>query len=814
MRDDRPPGRLRWLKWALLVAGVCGAIGFLGLLGLLWHYERDPTMPKLDALSEYKPKITTRIYSADGRLIGEVFKERRSVVPIDSIPKHVKQAFIAAEDAEFERHQGLDYAGMLRALVKLVFSGGETRQGGSTITQQVIKTFLLTPEKTLSRKAKEIVLARRLEKRLKKDEILYLYLTQIYFGHGRYGVEEASRYYFGKGVAEIDLAEAALLAALPKAPEEYSPVKHPEKARRRRDEYVLPQMARIGAITREQALKLAAEPIRLSRDIGREAVGSAPEVVDLVKDELKKRFGDPQMYEVGLEVRTTIDSRLQEAARDALEQGLRELDGRHGYRRPVHRLPLKKGEAKPSDKALAAWMAKQRAAIGKQLGGAETPSLGKVYEALVTAVHDADPHLEAELGKIPLRVALAGEERYNPGDTKPSERFRIGDVVRVRLTGTARAEGHADAVLELGPQAAFVAIDPATREIKALVGGYGFQPGAFNRATRAQRQPGSSFKPFVYGAALESGRYTPASVVNDAPEVFALWKPQNSHHDFRGPIRLRPALAASINTIAIKLLADVGIEPVRAFAARVGIKSEIASDLSIALGSSVVTPLEHTNAYATFAAGGRYSPPVLITSIGGETLGRPEATDAIRPEVAYVMTSLMQSVISEGTGRAAARLGRPLAGKTGTSNGGRDAWFVGYAPDLVAGAWVGFDDMRPLGKGEEGSKAALPIWIRFMQKALAKRPAVPFAQPAAVMVQRIDPATGLVAREGQADALEEVFVEGTAPTQVAPEAGQAPDDYLNSQFEEATPTAVQPPKPAPPKSKAGALPSGETELTQ
>ncbi len=819
----------RWLKWLIALALGGAMAGGIGFFALLWHYEHDPTMPKLDQLGDYHPKVVTRIYSANGKLLGELYKERRTVVPIAEIPKLVRQAFIAAEDAEFEHHQGVDYPGMVRALVKLVWSRGHTQQGASTITQQVVKTFLLSPERTMSRKAREIVLARRLERRFKKDEILHLYLNQIYFGHGRYGVEEAARFYFGKSIRDVGVAEAALLAALPKAPEDYSPIKAPDKAKRRRDGYVLPQMVKVGAITQAQADQSAALPLGLVAESGREKVGIAPEVIDLVRETLEKRHGKGKVWELGLDVRTTIDSALEEAAREALEVSLRELDARHGYRKPVRRYAPpgarkgKKGEdpvVRDDDAGLAQWMKKQRAELGKQLDGA--PSMGRIYEALVTAVDDKEGTLAVELAEQTLEIDLDADDRYNPEKKKPGQRFRRGDVVRVRVVEAAQKEQAARAVLEGGPQGAFLALDPQTREVKAIVGGYGFQAGGFDRVVRARRQPGSSFKPYVYGAAIEGGRFTAASIVNDSPEVFALWKPHNSHAEFRGPIRLRPALAASINTVAIKVLSEVGVDAVRTFAKKVGIGSEVTQDLSIALGSSVVTPWEHINAYATFASGGRLGEPVLVRSIGPEQLAPPEQVQALRPEVAYVLTSMMSSVVTDGTARAALKLGRPLSGKTGTSNGGKDAWFVGFSPDLVAGAWVGFDDMRPLGRGEEGAKAALPIWIRFMQKALGKRPPAPFSQPPGVVVQRIDPRSGLLAREGATDAIEEVFVEGTAPTEVAPEAGQAPEDYLESQFGDATTTAAEPPaedgKPRVDKPKkrppGKPLTSGESELTE
>ena len=705
-------------------------------------------------------------------MIGEIFEERRTYVGLDRISPTMVQAIIDAEDAEFRTHEGLDFKGMIRAFWVNLRSG-ETKQGASTITQQVVKTFLLSPERTFKRKMQEIILARRLEQALDKDEILTLYLNQIYFGHGRYGVEEAARFFFGKGAAELDVGEAALLAGLPQSPERLSPLKHPQAAKERQT-YVLGQMVRRGHLPEAEAKKWIEAPIRVVKEADpyREV---APEVVEVVREELKKKHGD-DVLRAGGTVKTTIDAELQASARAALHAGLQALDARHDYRGPIAKLTPDKVE-------------KKLAQLKKVLpaGG---PKTGDSYEAVVVSVSDEKAEMAVDLGgwkgTVPLPV---DKSRYNPEGKKASQRFAAGDLVRVRR---AMAEGALE--LDLGPQGAVVVIDPTTRRVVAMVGGYAFQPGQFNRALSAKRQPGSAFKPIVYAAAFDSGQFTPATIVNDAPEVYDLWKPKNYEQGkFRGPIRLREALAHSINTVAIRVLHDIGPAKAVDLAHLLGIQSELPNELSLALGSGVVTPLELTNAFATFATGGRWSEPLFLLEDGAPA---PEQKQVLRPEVAFLITSVMESVVEEGTATAAKKLKRRISGKTGTSNGGRDAWFVGFTPDYVAGVWVGYDDMRSLGKGEAGGKAALPIWIDFMGKALASKSARTFRPPPGVVTARIDKKTGKLAAPGQADGetFDEVFLEGTAPTEVAPAPGEVdPSTFVLDQMESGEDTVVNSP---------------------
>jgi penicillin-binding protein 1A len=762
----RAGGWRRWLPLAkkVLWAGVaCAFVGIAALVGMFSYYGSDPHLPKISKLDDFRPKQVTRILDRNGAPIGELGAEKRTVVPFAAIPKLLINAVVAAEDADYFHHEGIDYRGMLRAFIENVLRG-RTAQGGSTITQQVVKTMLLSPERTLRRKVQEIILARQLSQKLSKEEVLALYLNQIYYGHGRYGCEEAARYFFGKSVRDVSLAEAALLAGLPQSPERLSPRKHPDAAKTRQ-RYVLGQMAQDGFIDRKTADRVAAEPIRLVREPA-SARGTAAEVVDTVARQLVERVGERGAYESGMSVQTTVDARLQELARTSLERGLEDLDARQGFRGPSGHLA-----GKPLEKQRAALRTAHKNGLRE----------GEIFEGIVERI-DRDAKatkLVVDTGAGEGAVDLLLEPRYSKGPKPLADRFKEGDLVRVRL---ASERPHAEGgplplALELGPEAAMVVMDPQTREVLALVGGYDYRPGGFDRSQRAHRQPGSAFKPIVYAAAVESRKITPATVINDSPEVYELWKPQNyEKEEFRGPVRARTALAHSINTVAIKVLSEVGIPETRAVATRVGITSPMPDDLglSMALGAMTVTPLELANAYCTFASGGQRGTATLVRAFGADKVPPPALEPGLPPEVAYVMVSLMRSVIDEGTARAAAgKLRRPVAGKTGTSNGQRDAWFVGFTPDLLAGVWVGFDDMKKLGRGEAGAKTALPIWLDFMTKAVVGRPTRDFVQPPRVVVQRIDKTTGLLAPAGQdANTLDEVFLEGTAPTEQAPPAGQ------------------------------------------
>jgi penicillin-binding protein 1A len=743
------------------------------LFGIFYYYGSDPNLPNLSGIGDYRPDQIVKVLDREGKLLGEIGGIHRTAVTYDKVPKIMVQALLAAEDAEYFEHEGVDYKGMVRAFVENVVRR-KFAQGASTITQQVVKQMLLTPEKSMRRKVQEIILARRLSQRFSKQDILALYLNQMYFGHGRYGVEEAARFFFGKSVSDVDTGEAALLAGLVQSPERLSPYKHPDAAKKRQI-YVLGQMAKLEFIYEDVAKKLAAAPITVIPE-GSSSASVAPEAIDGVRKQLEAKYGADKVASLGVEVKTTIDSKLQVLARQALEHGLEEVDQRHGFRGPLAHLTGAKLDRKRVD---------LKAERKKPL--TENEKVEGVVEKVEVDPNDPKQvKLVVFLGDGEGVVDLAAEPRYTLGKAPLAERFKPGDVVRVRLAPERKhdAEGRPGLALELGPQAAMVVLDPARREILALVGGYGYRLGGFDRSQRAHRQPGSAFKPFVYAAAIDSKKFTAASIVNDTPEVFKLgWKPQNHEKDnFRGPVRLRVALANSINTVAIKLLSDVGMDAVRDLATKAGIVSHLPEglDLSLALGTATVTPIEIANAYATFAYGGMAAETRLITAFGNEQVPAPDLRPAIRADTAYVMVSIMKSVVESGTARAAAgKLQRPAAGKTGTSDDVRDAWFVGFTPELLAAVWVGFDEKRVLGRGEEGARTALPIWLDFMTKALAGRPVSDFEQPAGVVVSRIDPNTGLLPPPGS-EGIEEVFLDGTAPTETAAAPGEesSPDQML------------------------------------
>ncbi len=775
---------MKWLKRVVWLGVFAAFAGAAGLVAMFAYYGSDPNLPNISKLEDFHPKQVTRILDRTGAPVGELGLEKRTVIPFAAIPKLLVNAVVAAEDADYFNHEGVDYRGMLRAFVENVLRG-RTAQGGSTITQQVVKTMLLTPERTMRRKVQEIILARRLSQKLSKEEVLALYLNQIYYGHGRYGCEEAARYFFGKSVRDVNLSEAALLAGLPQSPERLSPRKHPDAAKTRQ-RYVLGQMAERGYITRAVADKTAAEPIRLAKE-PLSARGTAIEAVDDVARVLAERNVD--VAESGITVQTTIDARLQTLARESLEHGLEDFDARQGFRGPSGHLT-----GKALEKRHAALVAEQKRGLRD----------GALIEGLVTRV-EAPPapatgptfagggKLFVDVGQGEGVVDLSLEPRYAKGTKTLASRFAPGDVVRVRVTmDRPHTEGGPTPLsLELGPQAAMVVLDPRTRELLAVVGGYDFHPGAFNRAERAARQPGSSFKSIVYAAAVEQLKLTPATIIDDSPMPIGTWRFDNFEKEsFAGPIRARVALAESKNTVAVKVLNLVGIPAAKAAAARFGITTPISDDagLALALGVAEVKPIDMANVYATFASGGLGGgAPWLVKKIGAEELPPPPLAQTLKPEVAYVMTSMLRSVIEEGTARAAAsRLHRPAAGKTGTTNrpvklNGKvvasetiDAWFIGYTPELLAAVWVGYDEPRSLGRGATGATAALPIWTDFMTKALAGKPTRDFTPPPGVVIQRIDKATGLLAPPGEPEAstLDEVFLDGTAPTETAPAPGE------------------------------------------
>jgi penicillin-binding protein 1A len=731
----------------LLAVAVLG-LSFAGATALYFvvvHYARD--LPSVEQLKRgYDPPQITRIYARDHTLLGSLFTERRTVVPFDQIPDAAKLAFLAAEDAHFYEHEGLNYWGILRALVANV-RAGKMVQGGSTITQQVIKNVLLDQERSLRRKVREVLLVHRLEHSLSKDEIFWLYLNHIYLGHGRYGIEEASRFYFGKPCSALALDEAAILAGLVASPETYSPRRNPEKSLQRRS-FVLRQMLAKGFVTKELYNATKDAPLRLAPPEETES-RLAPEMMDHAKKLLERVVGKSAATG-GFEVTTTVDPKLQSSARGALRHAIDDYLDRHDLRPPF---------TKQAQKQWAAPFA-------------GTPKPFRVYTGVVESSDDQRGTLDVRVGDVVGRVSLPLESRYNPAHLPPSRFATKGAVLRVSFSEGMNDSDRPPLRLELGPEGALVAIDVRSREVVALVGSYEGVQGGLDRAVRTKRQPGSAFKPLLYSYALHTRRFTPATLLP-------------VHHRGHGvsqdgplAITLRDAVAHSNNEAATAVMRAVGAQGVVDWAHALGIQSKLEPDLSLALGSYEVSVLELANAYVTLANGGQAGEPHLVASITGpgETPIPLPAAAPERPvlgsDEAYLTTSLLQSVIESGTGRAARVLGRPAAGKTGTTNQAKDTWFVGYTPDLVAAVWIGYDDALPLGSGESGAKTALPAWIEFMKAAHEGRPKTGFARAAGVLSVEIDPSTGLLPPPGTRETRREEFLAGTEPTEMSPITGE------------------------------------------
>ncbi len=777
------------MKWAAIGGLLLAALGAATLTVMFWVYGADENLPRIESLRDYHPAQVNRVVTRDGEVIGEIFEKRRSMVSYEEMPESLINAFVSAEDKGFWKHEGIDYIGMMRAAIVNIRSG-EKKQGASTITQQVVKNLLLTNERTFRRKFQEIILARRLEQSLSKNEILMLYANEIFFGHGRYGVQEAARFYFGKAVADLNVGESAMLAGLPKGPNHYSPRKEKNYERAKaRQSYVLQEMTNNGYLTVEEAQKWIDEPITVVGN-SNPKLGQAPEFVELARAQLLGQIGKDALKDSGATVTTNVDLKIQALARTALQHNLREYDKRKGFGQVFKKFKEDK-------------IALELVRMAKKLPKKGLKKKG-VYRAMILEVHDDNNELSVDLGDYKASILLGGpgDARFNPEEKLASERFERGGLIRVAVgTKTEREAKHNEKQVHLapGPEGAVVVLDAKTRRLVAMIGGYDIKLAGFNRATMAKRQAGSTFKPFVYAAAIDSGDFTAASMVNDAPEVYDLWKPENYKRGaFAGPVRLRHALAKSINTVAIRVTHDIGPTTVRDLALAMGVQSKLPDGLSLALGSGEVTPLELTNAFASFAAGGNYAPPWSVQKVGDTEYPAPKATPALRPEVAHVVIDMMRSVMREGTGARAAKLGQDLAGKTGTSNNARDAWFVGMNQDLVVGVWVGFDDFRrELGSREGGSKTALPVFIDIM-KELGNR-ATRFKRPPGVELVRIDKATGLRAAEGVAlNSYEEVFLAGTAPVEVAPSEGEVgADDAILDQYGDFEDTPTPTPTPTP-----------------
>lgn len=705
-------------------------------------------LPRLDQVEDYQPYQVSRLYDVNHQLIGEFYVEKRTLIAIKSLPPLVRNAFLAAEDADFYRHQGIDYFGIARAIlneVKYQFVGGQ-RLGGSTITQQTAKTMLLGRQRTYTRKIKEFIMAKRIEDALTKDEILNLYLNQIYFGNGAYGLEEAAMTYYGVSAKNLTLCQAASLASVPKSPNKINPIKDPERVRQRRD-YVLDQMVSHKFITEAVAHKARAEPIVVHPKT-HPYLNSAPYFAEEVRQFMIEKFGEEALYKQGFQIHSGIQGSIQIAANEALRWGLRVIDKRHGYRGPIARFPSE--DAK---------QAVERIEKVRHLR-VDTIVMGVVENVSAATQRASVLVANGKKGFLPLSKVLWARP-YNPnGYTLPpkeiSALFKVGDIIWVRVDSIK--ESGIELSLEQRPivEGALVAIHPQSHRIVAMVGGYDFAASNYNRATQARRQPGSSFKPFVYTAALEDGLVTPATLINDAPKVYGSWKPKNADGKFRGKITLRQCLISSVNMCSIDLLERTGVSSVLDLAERAGEITEnnsMPKDLTLALGSGEVTPLLHVNAFTLYPNAGLLAKPVLVDKIfdqRGNLLfqARVEESEVVKPATAYVMTNMMRGMMA-GAGRRITGLTDALAGKTGTTNEYRSAWFLGFSQDLTAGVYVGFDDNRSLGVAEYGARTALPIWGRFMGNALKVMPAREFIQPEGIVWRLIDQQTGELAKSNQ-----------------------------------------------------------------
>ena len=794
---------LKWAKRLSVIGGVLAVVAVVGGWLLIRHYEADlPSVPELER--GYHPSQVTRVVARDGTLLAELFTERRTIVSINELPPHVKLAVLAAEDANFYNHEGINYLGIARAFVVNLRSG-RTRQGGSTITQQVVKNILLdTQERTYKRKMREALLARRLEQELcptcgtdvdgrqrRKDKILELYLNHIYFGSGRYGIEEAARYNFGHSARELTVAEAALLAGIPAGPEIYSPKRDLKRALSRR-EFVLQQMHEKGFLNDAQLDAAKEEPVRLAAPHETDSE-LAPEAVSIAKKLLLELEPD-RGPRGGFTITTTIDPRIQAASRKAMRENVQAYDKRHGLVAPlkapsVAQLTNTGGKAKKSGAA----------APPPVFEGTPAFESHKVFTGVVVSSDDVGGTIDVRVGTVLGSVKIADYKRYNPSSLPPSEFADVGARVRVSLlapvpnVGAPLREGSQTPIakvpfrLELGPESAVVVLDVRTRQVLALVGNYEGAAGGLDRATQSRRQPGSTFKPILYSYAIHARRFTPASLVDVQPTVFpGNYKPSN-YEGWTGtdPLRLREVLANSVNVGAVHVLEDVGPASVVDWAKALGITSTLKPDLSLALGSYEIHPIELVGAYATFAAGGMYEEPRIVTRIVGPD-GKdvalkdpPPGRRVLDPAEAYITTSLLQSVIDHGTGAKAKSLARPIAGKTGTSNDSKDTWFSGYSTEIASVVWVGYDDNKPLGSGETGATTALPAWISIMKAAHENKPRAEFPRPPGVVTIAIDPKTGKRATSEEG-AIDEVFLEGTEPTEIEAkeDAGPPGDDAV------------------------------------
>ena len=831
------------LKRILRIAFLTSVVGILATVALVLFLTQD--LPPLHALKNYRPPIVTEVFDTNEVKIGEFYSQKRYVIPFEKIPKIVVQAFIAAEDDRFFQHQGLDFQGMFRAfLVNL--KAGELKQGGSTITQQVARSLFLSRRKTIIRKIKEIILASTMEQHLSKNEILHLYLNQVFLGHGAYGIESAAHIYFGKSIKDLTLAEVAILAGLPQAPSHYTPYLYPNLAKQRQI-YTLKRMKEVGFITEQQMQKALAEEVEIKGDLNFE---EAPYFVEHVRKYLVEKYGNDNVLNQGLKVYTTLNFEFQKQAQNALKWGLKEVDKRRGYQGVLKHLSaqnipqylLQQHRALIEEKYLKRKLVKLGDGdygffIDPKRYEESTPfEKDKLYDGIVSSVGETT--VEVKVGNQTGTIPFQDMRWARPIDTevywqerlidKPSSVLKEGDVVSLKIIKLpGDNNGRTIFSLEQGPQlqGAVLSFEVGTGNILSMVGGYDFSKSEFNRAIQAYRQVGSTFKPVVYAAALDKG-FTPASIVTDAPIVYkdedtnVLWKPDNYGEQFYGDTLFRTALIKSRNIATIKIVQDISLEYILAYARKLGIESPLNEDLSSALGSSSTSLWEMSRAYSIFPNHGKLIEPVFIKKVvdrdgkvleenKGPQTKKPEVKidfylkrtyssvsdqnkdkekaqaledffkaydqnlqkdETISPQTAFIMTHLLQGVVQEGTGWKLKELNRPVAGKTGTTDNYEDAWFVGFTPDIVTGVWVGMDDKKEaIGKLETGSSAAAPIWVSYMKEVLRSYPKKEFETPPAVTFVKINSETGQLADPLDPKGVYEVFKEGTEPTETQEE---------------------------------------------
>jgi penicillin-binding protein 1A len=751
---------------------------------LLWHYSQS--LPDYSQLQDYEPAVMTRVHAADGSLLAEYARERRLYIPIQAVSKLVINAFIAAEDKNFYEHGGIDFSGIARAGVLYVqqYGSGRRPQGASTITQQVAKNFLLTNELSFSRKIKEALLAMKIERAFSKEKILELYLNEIYLGMGAYGVAAASLLYFDKSVHELSIAEAAYLAALPKAPNNYHPFRQRERALERRN-YVIDRMAEDHYITAQEAEKAKKEPLKVTPRPTGAHIFAAEYFAEEVRRYIYDNYSEKKLYEGGLSVRTTLDPKMQVLARKVLVDGFVNFDEQHGYRGAVNKVdPTGDWGGKLADIRALSDIAPWRLAVVLESDDAS---------ARIGLQPGREPggvlSKQRETGTIALE-GMKWAKMRGKAPTKVSQVLSPGDVVYVEPLAGKEGQFRLRQVPEVS--GAIVAMDPLTGRVLAMAGGFSYDQSQFNRATQALRQPGSSFKPLVYATALDNG-YTPSTVVLDGPIEIdtgtGIWAPENYTRKYYGPSTLRFGIEHSRNVMTVRLAQDIGMPLIGEYARRFGVYDNLPPYLSFALGAGETTLLRMVAAYAMFDNGGRKIQPTLIDRIQdryGRTIYKHDSRECrgcvaekwekqneptlvdkrervLDPMTAYQITSIMEGVVQRGTATVVKEVGKPIAGKTGTTNDEKDAWFIGFSPDLVVGVYLGYDKPRHLGRGATGGVLAAPIVRDFMKVALADKPAVPFRVPAGIKLIRIDPKSGMRAGPGDQRVILEAFKPGTAP---------------------------------------------------